>query len=143
MKDLYQLSSYQFDLPQELIAQTPIEPRDSSRLMVIDRTSGTIQEMLFRDLTDFLQAGDSFVFNDTKVIPARLFGKRAGGGIAEIFLIRRRSLDTWEVLVRPGRKLQTGSEVFFGTDFSCGSKKSYPTENAWRTSTFKEPLSMF
>ncbi len=119
MKDPYLLSSYQFDLPQELIAQKPATPRNHSRLMVIDRSSGAIQEMHFYDLVDFLKEGDSLVFNDTKVIPARLFGKRRGGGIAEIFLTKQRSLHEWEVLARPGRKLQIGSKVFFGEDFSC------------------------
>jgi len=118
-KDPYLLSSYQFDLPQELIAQTPCNPRDSSRLMVIDRQSGNIHEMVFRDLVDFLHKGDSLVFNDTRVIPARLLGKRKGGGDSEIFLVAKRSSDTWEVLARPGKKLGIGATVSFGLDFSC------------------------
>lgn len=119
MKDLYTLSSYQYELPEELIAQYPCTPRDSSRLLVIDRKSGSFKEIVFRELTDFLQSGDSLVFNDTKVIPARLFGKRESGGFTEIFLVKKMSDTEWEVLSRPGRKLRVGSRVIFGDDFSC------------------------
>lgn len=118
-KDLHSLSAYQFELPQELIAQQPCFPRDRSRLMIIDRTSGNISEIVFRDLVDFLKAGDHLIFNDTKVIPARLLGKRVMGGEAEIFLIRNEGNDIWEVMARPGRKLQSGSKVIFGDSFSC------------------------
>lgn len=119
MKDPYLLSSYRFDLPQELIAQIPITPRNHSRLMVVDRASGKIEDKRFYDLVEFLESGDSLVFNDTKVIPARLLGRRRGGGAAEIFLVRRRSLDEWEALARPGRKLPVGAEVVFGEDLKC------------------------
>lgn len=117
-KDLHLLSSYQFHLPEELIAEYPCNPRDDSRLMVIDRASKKIMEMKFSDLEFFLESGDSLVFNDTKVIPARLFGKRQSGGVAEIFLTNRVSLDTWEVLARPGKKLKIGDFVYFSDDFS-------------------------
>ena len=82
----YSLSTYDYHLPQELIAQHPCSPRDQSRLMVVNRSTGEISEMVFRDLTDWMQKGDSFVFNDTKVIPARLLGKKETGGQVEIFL---------------------------------------------------------
>jgi len=118
-KNLHYLSSYQFDLPEELIAQYPCTPRDNSRLMVIDRKSGTISEMRFRELSDFLNEGDSLVFNDTKVIPARLFGTRKTGGVAEIFLTNRVNDDNWEVLARPGKKLKKWDVVYFGKDFSA------------------------
>lgn len=118
-KDLYRLESYHFDLPKELIAQHPIATRDHSRLMVIERETGQITEMIFRDLVDFLNKGDLLICNDTKVIPARLIGKRKGGGISEVFLVRHLQETTWEVLVRPGRKLPVGSHVTFGPDFYC------------------------
>src|ERR1700677_2201021 len=97
-KNLHLLSSYQFDLPQELIAQHPCTPRDHSRLMIVDRSTGNITEIVFRELVDFLKSGDHLIFNNTKVIPARLLGKRETGGEAEIFLIRRDVDDTWEVM---------------------------------------------
>lgn len=118
-KDLFALSSYQFDLPKDLIAQHPCEPRDQSRLMVIDRKAEKIYEMPFRDLADLMHSGDSLVFNDTKVIPARLFGKKQSGGAAEIFLVRQLAFDTWEVLARPGKKLLPGTKVHFAKGFAC------------------------
>lgn len=118
-KDPFSLASYQYDLPQELIAQFPCTPRDSSRLLVIDRQTGSMKELVFRELKDLLQAGDSLVFNDTKVIPARLVGLREGGGKTEVVLIKRLSVDTWEVLAKPGRKLRPGSRVVFGDKLSC------------------------
>lgn len=119
MKDLFRLSSYQFDLPEELIAQYPVTPRDSSRLMVVDRKSGLIREIVFRELADFLGKGDMLVFNDTEVIPARLKGKRESGGEAEIFLTNRLDATTWIVMARPGRKLHVGVKVIFAPDFFC------------------------
>lgn len=117
--DLYALSSYHYELPQELIAQYPCTPRDSSRLMVVDRASGNISEMVFRDIIDLFSPSDSLVFNDTKVIPSRLFGTRKGGGISEVFLTNKREDTVWEVMVKPGKKLPIGSKVTFGPDFSC------------------------
>jgi len=113
------LSSYQYELPSELIAQFPITPRDSSRLMIIDRSTGQFSEIVFRELVDFLSTGDGLVFNDTKVIPARLIGKRKEGGISEIFLTKHRPDETWEVLAKPGKKLGVGSKVTFSDKFSC------------------------
>lgn len=114
--NLYQLSAYQFDLPQELIAQYPCTPRDHSRLMVIERSTGRITEIKFHELTDFLSTGDQLIFNNTKVIPARMIGKRESGGESEIFLTKYLSENLWEALVRPGKKLKTGSKVIFGDD---------------------------
>jgi S-adenosylmethionine:tRNA ribosyltransferase-isomerase len=119
LSDLYNLSSYQYDLPEELIAQAPCSPRDKARLMVVERSSGRISDRVFTDLKEILQKGDQLIFNNTKVIPARLLGKRPSGGQAEIFLLRSLSEDTWEALTRPGRKLQPGVKVIFGPDFSC------------------------
>lgn len=118
-KDLFSLESYQYELPAELIAQYPSDDREGSRLLVVDRQNGHIFEVPFRDLKDFLKAGDSFVFNNTKVIPARLLGSRLQGGKAEIFLLKQLSQDTWKVLAKPGKKLKVGSRVTFGPDFSC------------------------
>jgi len=123
MKDLYRLSSYQFHLPEELIAQYPVTPRDSSRLMIVDRQSGSIREVVFRDLAALLNRDDTLVFNDTQVIPARLKGKRESGGEAEIFLTNRLTHDTWVVMAKPGRKLQVGTKVAFASDFFCEIKE--------------------
>ncbi len=117
--DLNKLSSYHYELPEELIAQKPCEPRDAARLMVIDRKSGEISEMLFRDLTAWMQPQDSLVLNDTKVIPARLYGTRETGGRCEILLTRPAGDDLWEALARPGRKLKVGSKVTFSDALSC------------------------
>lgn len=118
-KNLHLLSSYQFNFDESLIAQYPVTPRDSSRLMVVDRATGSIDEVPFHAIQRFLSAGDSLVFNNTKVIPARLNGRRAGGGFAEILLHKPCADGTWEALARPGRKLGVGSIVSFGEDFSC------------------------
>jgi len=126
---LYLRKAYHYELPKELIAQKPIEPRDSSRLMVIHRASGSIELMTFRDLLDLLSSGDSFVFNDTRVIPARLLGKRLTGGEAEVFLLKERSIGIWEVLVRPGRKMRSGDRVIFADSFSCEVLEVLPDGN--------------
>lgn len=118
-ENYYSLSSYHFDLPKELIAQSPCHPRDHSRLMIVDRATGSITEIPFYELANFLEKGDRLIFNNTKVIPARLIGKRISGGNAEVFLKEKQPDETWEVLVRPGKKLGIGSKVFFGEDFSC------------------------
>jgi len=119
MKDLFSLESYNYSLPEELIAKYPAKKRDASRLMIIERASGKISEIKFSELLSFLQKGDSLVFNDTKVIPARLLGKRPSGGSVEIFLLKQKSFGLWEALVRPGRKLPVGQKVIFGDDFCC------------------------
>lgn len=118
-RDLYSLTSYQYDLPQELIAQHPLERRDSSRLMVVNRQTGEISIGSFVNILDYLEPGDAVVFNDTKVIPARLIGHKPSGGKAEVFLTRMHGDGTWDALVRPGRKLQVGAVVQFRADFYC------------------------
>lgn len=103
---------FNYDLPQELIAQEPVEPRDSSRLLVIDRTAGRLEHKTFRDIVDYIEAGDCLVVNDTKVIPARLKGEKAGtDGKAEIFLLHDTGGGLWEALVKPGRRLAPGARV--------------------------------
>ena len=101
---------FDYDLPLELIAQKPIEPRDASRLLVVNRPSGLIEHRKFPELLDYLQAGDVMVFNDSRVIPARLSGTKAKtGGAAEILLLRRLSQNVWETLLKPGRRVKTGT----------------------------------
>lgn len=110
-------SLFDYELPQELIAQRPIEPRDASRLMVIDRASGSITHGTFRDLPSYLREGDCLVVNETRVMPARLLGRKAGTrGRVELLLLRPRTDTTWETLVKPGRRLAPGAEVVFGED---------------------------
>lgn len=113
------LSEFNYDLPEELIAQRPIEPRNSSRLMVLEPARQTIGHEKFFDLQKFLSAGDTLIFNDTRVIPARLIGHKSTGARAEIFLLRRLDAVTWETLVKPGRKIIEGAEIFFGNELSC------------------------
>ena len=108
-------SDFYYDLPERLIAQTPMEPRDAARMMVIHRDSGIREDKIFRDLPDYLRPGDVMVINQTKVIPARLMGEKEDTGVpVEILLLKRLDKDTWETLVRPGRRLKKGVTVSFG-----------------------------
>ena len=108
-KDFY------FDLPQELIAQDPLEDRSSSRLLVLDKTTGAVSHHVFRDIVSFLNPGDCLVLNNTKVIPARLLGEREGTGAhVEVLLLKRREGDVWETLVKPGKKCRPGTRLSFG-----------------------------
>ena len=107
-------SDFIYDLPEELIAQTPIEPRDHSRLMVVNRRTGDIQHRRFDSVIDDLNPGDALVINETRVIPARLMGVRAGGGVTELLLLKQLGPKRWETLARPGRRLKTGATVSFG-----------------------------
>lgn len=105
-------SDFDYTLPPELIAQTPIEPRDSSRLLVLDRKDGSIEHRRFLEIIDYLRRGDVMVFNDSRVLPARLKGKRAeSGGTVEILLLRRLGDNVWEGLVKPARKLLSGAKI--------------------------------
>lgn len=117
MEELYQLSAYQYDLPAELIAQHPVHPRDQSRLMIVERKSGNISEIVFRELSNMLGAGDALVFNNTKVIPARLFGQKESGGNVEILLSKPLASHIWEVLCRPARKVRKGQKIRFSDTF--------------------------
>lgn len=108
-------SDYYFDLPEELIAQDPLMQRDECRLLVVDRRTGETQHRHFRDILEYLEPGDALILNDTRVIPARLLGvKEDTGANAEILLLKRLTDDTWETLVRPGKKLRPGARVVFG-----------------------------
>ena len=103
-----------YDLPEELIAQTPLQQRDSSRLMVLDRQTGAVSHKHFYDIVDYLQPGDCLVMNDSRVLPARLLGHRPTGGAVEVLLLRDLGGKKWECLCKPGRKMQVGNEVIFG-----------------------------
>lgn len=108
-------SDYFFDLPEELIAQDPLEDRSSSRLLMLDKKSGEVQHHIFKDVIDYLNAGDCLVLNNTKVIPARLLGvKEDTGAAVEVLLLKRRENDIWETLVKPGKKLRPGARMVFG-----------------------------
>lgn len=107
-------SDFAFDLPEELIAQTPIERRDFSRLMHLDPATGKIGHHRFYELPEFLEPGDCLVLNDSRVLPARLFGKRITGGAVEVVLLKDKGDGVWECLTRPGRKTKTGTELIFG-----------------------------
>ena len=108
------LSDFMYDLPEERIAQTPMEPRDHSRLMVLHRNTGAIEHRRFDDIIDYLNPGDCLVINETRVIPARLFGERPSGGACEVLLLKQLGPKRWDTLVRPGKKLKPGAEVIFG-----------------------------
>ena len=109
-----EVSEFNYNLPEELIAQVPIKNRDESRLMVLNRKNQTIEHKVFKDIIDYLEPGDCLVRNNTKVIPARLYGKKETGANVEFLLLNRIQGDEWEVMVRPGRKLQVGTKVSFG-----------------------------
>lgn len=119
------LTDFDYDLPESLIAQTPCPQRDHSRLMVLNRNDETINHQHFFELKKYLKAGDTLVFNNTRVIPARLIGRREKtGGKVEVFLLRRLEGDAWEVLVKPGKKALVGSLINFGTELSCEIKEN-------------------
>lgn len=113
-------SDFYYDLPKELIAQTPVEPRTSSRLMVVDKSLGQIEDKKFTDLIDYMNPGDCLIMNDTRVLPARLFGTRQDtGSVVEFVLLRQISADTWECLAGPGKKAKPGKIFSFGNELSC------------------------
>lgn len=109
------IEEFDYELPPELIAQQPVEPRDASRLLVLHREGGSLEHRHFYDLPRYLEPGDALVVNETKVIPARLWARRAGTGAkVEVLLLNRQAGDTWETLVRPGRRVPAGTELLFG-----------------------------
>ena len=109
---------FYYDLPEELIAQTPAEPRDSSRLLVYHRAEKRVEHKIFRDIADYLRAGDVLVLNRTKVLPARLYAHTQSGGAVEVLLLKRIQLDEWEVLVRPGKKCRVGTKLTVNEELS-------------------------
>ena len=108
------VDEFNYDLPKELIAQTPYDKRDEARLLVLDKKTQTLEHKIFRDVIEYLNPGDCLVINDTKVIPARLYGKKDTGANVEFLLLKRLHGDEWEAMVRPGNKLKPGSKVEFG-----------------------------
>ena len=114
MNDAMMTKDFWYDLPEELIAQTPLERRDASRLMVMNRETGEISHRHFYDIVEYLRPGDCLVMNDSRVLPARLLGHRPSGGAVEVLLLRDLGDKCWECLCKPGRKMQVGSEVIFG-----------------------------
>ena len=108
------VSDFKYDLPEELIAQTPIKQRDHSKLMVLNREKQTIKHKIFKDIIDYLEPGDVLVRNNTKVLPARLYGKKETGANVEFLLLNNIEGDIWECIVRPGNKLHVGTKVIFG-----------------------------
>ena len=113
------LSDFDYELPEERIAQFPCEPRDHSRLLKVNIDTGELVHAHFYDLLDDVEAGDLLVFNNTRVIPARLIGAKPTGGKVEVFLLTRLDGDRWEVLVKPGKKARIGQEILFGDELSC------------------------
>lgn len=113
------VTDFDYELPKELIAQHPMEPRDHSRLLVVDKYTGEIEHKHFYDIVDYLKPGDVLVFNDTRVIPARLHGFKDTGAHVEVFLLTRKTTTDWEALVKPGKKLQIGAQIKFSDDLSC------------------------
>lgn len=121
---LNQKNQFKYDLPEKLIAQRPIEPRDSSKLMVINKESGEISHKIFYEITDFLNPGDCLILNDSKVIPARLFGKDTKSGkVIEFLLLKQLEKDVWETLVKPGKKAKIGTEFIFSCSDNNEEKK--------------------
>lgn len=113
------VTDFDYELPKELIAQHPVEPRDHSRLLVVDKKTGKTEHRHFYELTEYLRPGDLLVFNDTRVIPARLHGIKDTGARVEVFLLTRLDSTDWEVLVRPGKKLHKGAHIRFSEELSC------------------------
>lgn len=108
-------SDFYYDLPKDLIAQTPLEPRDSSRMLVMDRKSGEISHKIFKDITSYIKPGDCLILNNTKVLPARMYGERVDtGSVVEFLLLNQKSYDTWEVITGPGKKARVGHKFTFG-----------------------------
>lgn len=129
--DIYSRKTYYYDLPDELIAQTPIEPRDQSRMLVYDRKDDTISHKHFYDVIDYLNRGDILVVNNTKVLPCRLYGTKVSTGAkAEVFLLKKQKLNTWEVLLKPQRRLKEGTVIEFSKDFSCIVLQNFDHGNA-------------
>ena len=118
-KDLFLKSSYYYELPEELIAQTPVEPRDSSRLLVYHRKNGQIEHKIFRDIVDYLNNGDVLVINNTRLLPARLFVYNDTSAKIEVLLQKRIDLKNWEVIAKPFKRLSVGTKVTFSTNLSC------------------------
>ena len=117
--DIFNTKTYFYDLPEELIAQNPVEPRDQSRLLVYHRDNSTIEHKHFYDVIDYLKQGDVLVINNTRVLPARLYGKKETGADIEVLLLKRIDINTWECLAKPGKRLKTGTIIKFNDELSA------------------------
>ena len=115
--DLLSTKSYFYNLPEELIAQLPAEPRDSARLLVCHKDTGNFEHKKFYDIVDYFKAGDVLVVNNTKVLPARLYGKKETGAVIEVLLLKRLDLNNWECLAKPGKRLKEGTKIIFSDNF--------------------------
>ncbi|MGB9614904.1 MAG: tRNA preQ1(34) S-adenosylmethionine ribosyltransferase-isomerase QueA [Fervidobacterium sp.] len=111
--NLHRLDAYDYELPEELIAQVPVEPRDHSRLMVVNKNTGEIEHRIFKDIKDYLEPGDLLVFNTSKVIPARLLGRKTTGAQVELLLLEKLKPGIWKCLVKPGKAVKEGTEIVF------------------------------
>ena len=134
-KTMLKKSDYFYELPQELIAQTPVEPRDSSRLLVYDRKTHKVEHTVFHDIVKYLKKGDVLVINNTKVLPARMFAYTKNGGRVEVLLLKRQNLTDWEVLVKPGKKAKVGTELIVSDELSL--KVTDRTETGERIVSFR------
>ncbi len=126
--NIYDTASYGYNLPEELIAQSPAEPRDSSRLMYYDRASDTLQHLIFRDIADILKPGDVLVINDTKVIPARLYAYNEKGRQFEVLLLKRIDYKRWECLIKPAKKLKIGGELVVNEELKLKAVAVHPED---------------
>ena len=118
--DIYNKSTYYYDLPEELIAQKPVEPRDMSRLLVFHKNTQNIEHKIFKDIVDYFKPGDVLVVNNTKVIPARLFGRKTETNAKiEVFLLKRHNLTDWEVLIKPVKRVKVGTEIIISEELKC------------------------
>ena len=123
-------SDFYYDLPERLIAQTPIEPRNASRLMVLGKQSGEIEHKKFTDLFDYLKSGDCLILNNTRVLPARIFGTRKDtGSVVEFVLLKQKSNTVWECIAGPGKKAREGKEFTFSEELSCKVLEVLPDGN--------------
>lgn len=123
-------SDFYYDLPERLIAQTPIEPRNASRLMVLDKQSGNVEHKKFTDLFDYLKSGDCLILNNTRVLPARIFGTRKDtGSVVEFVLLKQKSNTVWECIAGPGKKAREGKEFAFSEELSCKVLEVLPDGN--------------
>lgn len=123
----YKKSDFFYDLPEELIAQTPAEPRDSSRLLAFNKNTNEIKHEVFRNITNYLHEGDVLVINNTKVLPARLYAHTEHGGAVEVLLLKRYDINTWEVLVKPGKKCTIGKKLALSEELSLTVESITPT----------------
>ena len=130
------LNDYDYHLPDELIGQSPREPRDSSKLLLVNRVEKSIEHKKFYNIIDYLKEGDVLVRNSTKVIPARLFGKKESGGVLEILLIKRLNLTTWECLLKPAKKLKLGQKLYIGENNELVAELIEIKEDGNRVLTF-------